>query len=364
TGIAHVAISNGITVKLFDSQAEAAIRARDSIAARLAKRVQDGKLDAHHAATAVSLLEPQEKLEGLAGCDVVIEAIVEKLEVKSAVFQKLEEILPKNAIIASNTSSIPIGVLAAGCQHRDRIAGLHFFNPVPLMKLVEIIPGPDTRGDVIQVLMEFSRRIGKVPVLAKDMPGFLVNFGGRAFPTEGLAIVHEGVATPAQVDAVMRDCYGFRMGPFELMDLTGLDVNYPVTRLVHESFFFDPRLRSTPLHRYKMETGQLGRKVGRGFYKHGEEGGGSVEQRFTSEPVQKVCVHGDDGALTELLQACNIAVDPQDDGSSAILFAPYGDDVSSYASRHSLDHRRLIAVDVMGDTSSRVTLMCAPGVNK
>lgn len=363
TGIAHVAISNGITVKLFDSHPQAATRARDSIAARLAKRVQDGKLDALHADRAVSLLEPQEKLEGLADCNVVIEAIVEKLEVKSAVFQKLEEILPSDAIIASNTSSIPIGVLAAACRHRERIAGLHFFNPVPLMKLVEVIPGPDTRAEVIEGLMELSRRMGKVAVLAKDMPGFLVNFGGRAFPTEGLAIVHEGVATPAQVDAVMRDCYGFRMGPFELMDLTGLDVNYPVTRLVHESFFFDPRLRSTPLHRYKMETGQLGRKAGRGFYRHGEEAGTSDVERFAATPVQKVCVHGDEGALSELLAACNIEVDSSDDGSSAILIAPYGDDVSSYAANHGLDHRRIIAVDVMGDTSSRVTLMYAPGVD-
>ena len=259
SGIAQVAAQGGVTVRLFDAKDGAAATSLDRIAARLTKRVDEGKADREETDAAIARLSVAARLEDLAGCDTVIEAIVEQLETKRDVFSRLEAITGPETILASNTSSLPIGAIAAGLDHPARVAGLHFFNPVPVMKLVEVIRAPDTSDAVIEELTALGKRLGRTPVAVQDTPGFLVNFGGRAFATEGLAILQENVATPAQIDAVMRDCCGFRMGPFELMDLTGMDVNFPVTEFVHDAMFGDPRMRSTALHRYMVETGRLGR---------------------------------------------------------------------------------------------------------
>lgn len=361
-GIAHVAASAGIRTRIHDAREGAAAEARERIIARLDKRVADGRMSAEAAEAAGGCLGTAGSLHDLADCDVIIEAIVEDLEVKTELFRTLETLVREDAILASNTSSLPIGAIAAGLQHRDRVAGMHFFNPVPVMKLVELIPGPDTGDAVIDALIALARQLGRVPVVVQDTPGFLVNFGGRAYTTEGLALVHEGVATPAQVDAVMRDGFGFRMGPFELMDLTGMDVNYPVTRFVHESFSGDPRLRSTPLHRYMLDTGRLGRKTGRGFYAYADDAERpSADAPATAEAASAVVIHGEAAALGDLVADCGCRVLEGDDGLSPVLAAPVGDDASAYAADHGLDHRRLVCVDMMGDTSRRVTLMCPPG---
>jgi 3-hydroxybutyryl-CoA dehydrogenase len=293
---------------------------------------------------------------------VVVEAILEDLEMKTDLFRGLERIVSPDAILASNTSSLPIGAIAAGLTERGRIAGLHFFNPVPLMKLVEVIPGPDTTGAVMDRLMALGRRLGRQPVAVKDTPGFLVNFGGRALNTEGLAVVHETVATPAQVDAVMRDGFGFRMGPFELMDLTGMDVNFPVTRFIHDSSFGDPRLRSTPLHRYKVETGQLGRKTGRGYFSYADGAETpSPDAQTDAAPAAAVVLHGDAPGLAALVEECGARVLSTDDGAAPILAALVGEDCSAYAARTGVDARRLVACDMISDTTKRVTLMTPPG---
>lgn len=364
SGIAQIAATSAMNVRIYDSRGGAAADACERIVRTLQKRADAGKLDAAVPEQVRVRLHPVDSLAELAGCELVIEAIVEDLAIKQQVFHELEAAVGEDTILASNTSSIPIGVLASSCQRKQRIVGMHFFNPVPLMKLVEIIAGPDTDEAVMACLEETGRRMGRVPVRVRDTPGFLVNFGGRAYPTEGLAVLQEGVATPAQIDAIMRDAHGFRMGPFELMDLTGMDVNYPVSRFIHECQSYDPRLRTTPLHRYMMDSGQLGRKTGRGFYRYGE----GVERQSAdtcvdAQPASQVLVFGNDPVLDLLVAETGVRRLAQDDGISPILVSFRGDDCSNYAAMQGLDHRRLVAIDTLGNTDIRLTLMCAPGVS-
>lgn len=365
TGIAQVAATGGITVRLFDTREGAAAASCGSIAKRLAKRASEGKMPQDEANAASARLQPATAVQDMADCAVVVEAIIEDLDVKQALFANLEAIVANDAILASNTSSLPIGAIAAKLGRRDRVAGLHFFNPVPVMKLVEVIRAPETTDAVIDALLTLGKRLGRTPVTVKDTPGFLVNFGGRAYTTEALAIMHENVARPEQIDAVMRDGFGFRMGPFELMDLTGMDVNFPVTRFVHESAFCDPRLRSTPLHRYMLETAQLGRKSGRGFFSYGE--GDTVPSADTvsdAAPADAVVIHGNMQGLAELAAECGATILDTDDGKAPILAAPVGEDATAYAARNGIDHRRLVCVDMVPDTGKRVTVMTAPGADE
>lgn len=365
SGIAHVAATGGISVLILDARDGAARSACEAIAKRLRKRADDGKMTAEEAEAAIARLQPAGGTEDLAPCDVVIEAIVEDLDTKTTVFRELEQVVAREAILASNTSSLPIGAIAARLEHRGRVAGMHFFNPVPVMKLVELIPGPDTGDAVMAGLTRLAERLGRVPVVVQDSPGFLVNYGGRAYTTEGLAIRREMVASPAAIDAVMKDGFGFRMGPFELMDLTGIDVNFPVTRFVHESSFGDPRLRSTPEHRYMLETGQLGRKTQRGFYDYAEGAQRETPDTLTdAAPAAAVHPHGDDPVLHRLVAESGARILEADDGSAPILAAPLGEDATAYAGRYGLDHRRLVCVDTVPDISARVTVMTAPGADK
>lgn len=362
SGISQVAAAAGRKVLIYDQREGAVEAARDGILARMDKRVREGRLPAAEREAMASRLCPVATLEELAPCGLVVEAIVEELDAKRGLFTGLEGIVSADAVLASNTSSIPIGAIAAGLNRPDRVAGLHFFNPVPLMKLVEVIPAPDTAAEVIEGLMALSRVMEREPVRARDTPGFLVNFGGRPFVTEGLTIAQEGVASPAQIDAVMRDCWGFRMGPFELMDLTGMDVNLPVTEFIHHATFSDPRMRSTYLHRYKVATGQLGRKTGRGHYDYhdgAERPSPDAETRRSAAPAVAIAEPSD--ALLALLKEMGIEVLETDDGAVPLLAAPIGEDCSTLCSRIGADHRRLIGVDVTGDTTQRVTLMVPPG---
>lgn len=362
SGIAQVAAAAGFDVLVYDAKEGAAVAALQGIAKRLAKRVSEGKASEAESASTIARLRPAGGLADLSSCGVLIEAIVEDLEIKRALFSDLEELVSDDAILASNTSSLPIGAIAAKLHSRGRFAGLHFFNPVPTMKLVEVIRGPDTTQEVADALVSLGRKLGRTPVTVKDTPGFLVNFGGRAYTTEALSILHENVAQPAQIDAVMRDCFGFRMGPFELMDLTGIDVNFPVTRFVHESTFGDPRLRSTPLHRYMLETGQLGRKTGRGFYDYDLGGAApSPDATTDAQPAEYLTVHGGVNELRELALECGAQVLAADDGVSPILAAPIGEDATAYASRNNIDYHRLVCLDTVSGTTKRVTLMAAPG---
>lgn len=360
-GIAQIAAASGRTVLVYDGRPGAAAAARDGVLARFARRVADGKADAAALEMLSRNVQAVDDLAALAPCGLVIEAIIEDVEAKRGLFAQLAGLVAADAVLASNTSSIPIGVLAAKLPQPERVAGLHFFNPVPVMKLVEVIRTPDTADWVVEGLLTLARAMGRTPVEVRDTPGFLVNFGGRAYTTEALAIVQENVATPAQVDAIMRDCCGFRMGPFELMDLTGMDVNYPVTAFVHQNHFADPRLRSTPQHRYLFDIGQLGRKTGRGFfdYRDGATQPGA-DAESSALPAAAVVVPEPTAALLALLADIGVPVLAQDDGRAPILAALSGEDGSSFCARTGADHHRLVALDLTFDVSRRITLMTPP----
>ncbi len=363
-GIAQVGIQGGMQVWLYDAASGAAAKGAEAIVAQLDGLVTKGRLGVAEAEAAKARLQVAEALDAFADADLVVEAVIENLEIKQGLFQQLEAIVRPDCLLASNTSSLRIAAIARGCQHRARVAGLHFFNPVPLMKLVEVIRAPATSDATAAALVKVGERMGRSPVVVQDSPGFLVNLGGRCFTQEALRIVSEGVATPAQVDAVMRDAWGFRMGPFELMDLTGIDVNFPVSQIISAGYFHDRRLATSPLHQAMMESGQWGRKTRQGFYAYDEAGKGAVpspDAAPESLPILRVSLAEDDDALAELLRELGFEVSNFDDGQSPILCALLGEDVSSYAARRGFDHRRLFAVDLTGRLDKRLTVMQAPG---
>jgi 3-hydroxybutyryl-CoA dehydrogenase len=365
-GIAQVALANGLHVVLWDAASGAAEKARGAIFARLERSVGKGDLAAESLAGAKDRLRLGSGLAEFAPCAAVVEAVAEDLEAKRRLFRDLEAVVAQSAILASNTSSLPIGAIASACRARRRIAGLHFFNPVPLMRLVEVIRAADTGEEVVESLMGLGRRLGRTPVAVKDAPGFLVNLGGRAYTTEALHILHESIATPDDIDAVMRECCGFRMGPFELMDLTGIDVNYPVSRIIHDGYMGDPRLKTTPLHAAMREAGRLGRKSGQGFYRYdaaGKRVGAPVAQAHAGEKPARVILPEAEEGLVALAEAAGVPSIAHDDGASPFVIAPWGEDCTTAALRLDLNPARTVAVDLSHDTSKRITIMTAPGAD-
>jgi 3-hydroxybutyryl-CoA dehydrogenase len=351
-------------VVLTDASPEQLDRARDTLYARLDRLAEKGEARPDAVAAAKARLTLARDLRGFARCGVVIEAIIENLDAKRTLFQDLESVLGEEAIIASNTSSIPIAALARACRRRGRIAGMHFFNPVPLMRLVEIIAAADTDPPVSDALARLGERMGRTPVKVKDAPGFLVNLGGRAYYQEALHLLQEGVATPEDIDLVMRECCGFRMGPFELLDLTGMDVNFPVSEIVLRGYGFDPRLKTTALHESMYLAGRLGRKTGLGFYRYDASGkklsGAAAPPGAGARPA-RVVVHDIDERLVAIAKAAEVEITASDDGASPILIAPVGADCSTACAEEELDHRRTVAIDLMHDTTKRITMMMAPG---
>lgn len=364
-GIIQVALQGGLRAIAFDADADGLARARDSVFARLDRQVEKGRLEPEQVAAMKGNLSLANALSDLAPAGVVIEAVFEDLELKRRIFAELESVVAEDAILASNTSSLQVAAIAQACRVRTRVAGMHFFNPVPLMRLVEVVRGPQTGAQVVAALSALGERMGRTPVTVPDQPGFLVNLGGRAYTTEALRIQQERVATPAQVDAVMRDCWGYRMGPFELMDLTGMDVNFNVSMFVYEGYMDDARLRTTPHHRSLWQAGLYGRKTGAGHYRYDDQGRmidpPSPDYASAARPAAKLILAEPHDALEAFCQDFDAEISDADDGESAILAAPLGEDASALAARLMLDHRRLVCVDLTGDLSRRVTLMTAPG---
>ena len=268
-GIAQVAAQAGHTVMLFDTREGAAIEAKDKLAKTLDALVTKGKLRAEEAAQTLSRIEMVSALEAAASARLVVEAIVENLTVKRGLFQQLEAIVAPDCVLATNTSSISVTAIANGLQHPQRLVGMHFFNPVPLMKLVEVVSGLQTDAAVAAAIFDLSQLWGKVPVHARSTPGFIVNRIARPYYAETLALLLEQAATPAVLDACLRSA-GFRMGPCELMDLIGHDTNLAVTQSVYEANFFDKRFVPSLVQREMVDGGLLGRKSGRGFYAYGD----------------------------------------------------------------------------------------------
>lgn len=263
-GIAQVAAMAGHDVVLYDTAAPALNKARTNLQAHLQKLQDKGKIAS--AAAVEGRFRFEESLAAFRDCGLVIEAIVENLEVKQKVFAALEAEVSESAVLATNTSSLSVTAIAAGCRHPQRVLGLHFFNPAPLMALVEVIPALQTREGLAPEMTALMRQWGKIPVLAKDTPGFIVNRVARPFYGEAIRIYEEGIASPATIDWAMTTLGGFKMGPFTLMDYIGHDVNYVVTETVWKSFFCDPRYKPSFSQKRLLEAGWLGRKTGRGFY--------------------------------------------------------------------------------------------------
>lgn len=270
-GIAQLAAQSGHGVRLHDAQAGAAAAALVRIAADLDGAVKRGKLQPADRDAVLAHIEVTEAIESLAGCGLVVEAIVERLDVKQGLFRQLESVLGPDAVLATNTSSISITAVAQGLQHPQRLIGWHFFNPATRMKLVEIIPGIETDPALVPALHALSRAWGKTAVNAPNAPGFIVNRVARPYYAEGLRLLAEGLAPAPAIDRLMVEAGGFALGPFELMDLIGLDVNLSVTESVFQATAYDPRYAPHLIQQELVRSGRFGRKTGRGFYAYGKD---------------------------------------------------------------------------------------------
>ena len=267
-GIAQVAAMAGHKVIVYDSNLVALEKAQNSLTATLQKLQEKGKLPS--ADDVLQRFSFAGSMDDFADCGLVIEAIVERLDVKQSVFEDVEKVVSGDCILASNTSSLSITSIAAACDLPARVLGLHFFNPAPLMALVEVVPAIQTDANLIPQAVALMQQWGKTTVIAKDTPGFIVNRLARPYYGEAIRIYEEGFADIATIDWAMTEIGGFRMGPFTLMDYIGHDVNYIVTETVFQSFFYDPRYKPSFSQKRLLEAGWLGRKSGKGFYNYGE----------------------------------------------------------------------------------------------
>jgi len=270
SGIAQVAATAGHSVVLFDAKAEALNLSKSKLAKVMDRLVEKEKFTSKEAEAIQSRISYTDHLEALSESEIIIEAIIENLDIKKSVFSSIEQLVSKDCILASNTSSLSITSIASACEKPERVIGTHFFNPAPLMPLVEIIPAIQTSEATTTEARAIIDSWKKVTVLAKDTPGFIVNRVARPFYGEAIRILEEGVADIATIDWAMKEIGGFRMGPFELTDYIGHDVNYVVTETVFKEFFYDPRYKPSFTQKRLLEAGRLGRKSGQGFYDYSE----------------------------------------------------------------------------------------------
>ena len=366
-GIVQVAAAGGMTVRLFDTNSAAVDDAVKFIGGMFDRAAEKGRMEKDAAAAASARIHAVSSMQEFAGCDAVVEAVIENLDVKKKVFAELESIVADDVILVSNTSSLSVTTIAADCAHPNRVAGFHFFNPVPLMPLVEVIAGVLTEEWVCEALMGIGRRMTREPVRVNDAPGFLVNQVGRGFNIEAAHMVQEGISDTVSIDRIMRDGAGFRMGPFQLMDLTGLDVTHPATVLIYEQSFHEPRFRPAMMMEARTRAGRLGRKVGGGFYNYE---GGQMETpeeapapAYDGRPVWVSAAEAEGqaavaGVLKEVGAAIDDGATPGSD--SLILVTPVGDDATTTAVDQGLDPERTVAVDTVMGFGMRRTLMTTP----
>jgi 3-hydroxybutyryl-CoA dehydrogenase len=272
-GIAQIAALAKIDVLLYDINDTVLRRALERIKADFQKGVERGKLSQEQTTEALGRIHPRTSLSDIGHCNIAIEAIIEDLRVKKDLFKHLESDSKPTTIFASNTSSLSITAIASALKKPDRMVGLHFFNPAPRMKLVEVIRGRQTSDEVFHQAVEFVKSLGKIPVAVRDTPGFLVNRIARPFYGESLRLLGEHVASVEQIDRIVKTIGEFSMGPFELMDLIGLDVNLSVTQSMYEQFYGEPRYRPHPIQKQMVDSGLLGRKAGKGFYQYNDKTG-------------------------------------------------------------------------------------------
>ncbi len=358
-GIAQIAAQAGSAVMLFDLQQDAGHKAKAELAVQWDKMVAKNRLDPDAAKDCKARVWTVNTLAELAACDLVVEAVVERLDVKQSLFDELESVVSNAAVLVSNTSSLPITAIAAKLKFPQRFAGFHFFNPVPLMKVVEVVAGLKTDAAVCTQLSSYARQMGHTAVLAQDTPGFIVNHAGRGYGTEALRTVSEGIADFATIDRILRDQAGFKLGPFELMDLTALDVSHPVMESVYHQYYEEARYRPSVITAQRLAGGMLGRKTGQGFYKY-ENG---VMQVAPEPPPPEVLetppiwVSPRAARRSELLQLLkNLGADIETGVSASpqalMLVAPLGFDITTVAVVERLDPARTIGIDMLIDDAA------------
>ena len=353
-GIAQIAAQAGSQVLMLDNFAGAAEVGKDALVAQWHKLHEKGKLDEATRDTLIARVHPVSSMQQLSDCDLVIEAVVEDLGVKQQLFKDLEGVVAPGATLATNTSSLSVTAIAAVLAHPERLAGFHFFNPVPLMKVVEVIAGFKTDPAICDRLAEYAVQMGHSAVRANDTPGFIVNHAGRGFGTEALRIVSEGVADFATIDRILKDQAGFRLGPFELMDLTALDVSHPVMESIYRQYYDEPRFRPSVITAQRLAAGALGRKTGEGFYRYVD----GVMQQAAEPPVP--VIHATPAVwvspraarradLLKLIHALGAQLESGATPSSAalIVVAPLGFDVTTVAAVERLDATRTVGIDLM-----------------
>ena len=361
-GIAQVLAQCGARTLLFDAQPGAARKAKDSIAQALGKLVEIGRLPAGDADHTVGRIEVVESLSALAPCQVIVEAIVEDLQAKRSLFSTLEQTVKEDCILASNTSSLSVTAMAAACKRPGRVAGYHFFNPVPVLKIVEVVDGVQTERWATDALTGLARRFGHTPVRCKDTPGFIVNHAGRAFVPESLRVLSEGVADFATIDRILVDAAGFRLGPFGLMDLVGLDVAHAVMKSMYQQYFEEPKYRPSFLAEPRVAAGLLGRKTGRGWYEYENNNPKKIDepQAPGSRPSAVWAVP----ELKELMVDLGAKPELKPTPDALCFVAPLGADVTTTALELGLDPARTVAVDPLFGFTKRRTLMRGPATSQ
>jgi 3-hydroxybutyryl-CoA dehydrogenase len=367
-GIVQVAAAGGMNVLMTDARAGAAQEARDFVGKMIGRLAEKGTMTRENADAAVGRIRVADSLADFKSCHVVVEAIVENLEAKRQLFAQLEDIVAPDCILATNTSSLSVTTIAAKLKTPQRFGGLHFFNPVPLMKLVEVIQGLQTEDWVCDALMAIGRRMTREPVRLTDVPGFLVNQVGRGFGVEAAHMASEGIASFADMDRVMRDVAGFRMGPFELMELTGLDVTQPASEAIYEQFFHEPRYRPNLIMRSRYEAGVLGRKTKKGFYVYDGETKAIVPPEAPAPsrlPDSVWLSHADErgyATLKDVVSKLGVGIEGgnKPGAKSLILVTPVGADATTSAVEQGLDPKRTVAVDTLFPMVKRRTIMGTP----
>ena len=360
-GIAQMCAQAGAQVLVHDVAPGAAAKACQAIGAQWLKLQDKGRLTSQDVTQFQNRLHPATELKDLSACNLVIEAVVENTAIKTALFAELEQLLSPAAVIATNTSSLSVTALAAQLKHPYRFAGLHFFNPVPLMKVVEVIAGLGTAEAVCEQLTEFVSAMGHQAVRAKDTPGFIVNHAGRGYGTEALRIVSEGVADFATIDAILKDQVGFKLGPFELMDLTALDVSHPVMESIYHQYYEEPRYRPSVITAQRLAGGWLGRKSGQGFYSYvdGKAQLGTPTPAPVVSALPPVWVSSRAARRSDLFQmlknlGAEIETASAPSNQALCLVAPLGFDVTTCAIVERLDPARTLGIDMlMPDAATR-----------
>lgn len=271
SGIAQVVALSKIDVALYDVNDTLLRQGVERIRAELRRGLQKGKVTQEQVTATMERIRMKSSLPDLGSCDLIIEAVIEDLRVKRDLFKHLEQNSKPTTILATNTSSLSVTAIAAGASKQDRVVGIHFFNPAHIMKLVEVVRGQQTGNSVVNSVIEFLKEIGKIPVEVKDTPGFIVNRIARPFYGEALRLLGENVASVEQIDRIVKTVGGFAMGPFELMDLIGVDVNLSVTQSMYEQYAGEPRYRPHPIQKRMVDSGQLGKKTRRGFYTYSDK---------------------------------------------------------------------------------------------